>query len=201
MVVQPVFPAGTWSRVMPKIDDRVLLPEVQQKISERARKTVRHRLFSESDYDDVHQDLTWHLHQKLEHYAPDRGDLLAFVHRVVHNRAINLIHERERELPIEGIASRHLLKDTPAVDPESPDNKRLEELRQALAQGVAQLPGEIRTVVEHLESGLTIKAIAEGMGVARSTLIERLRKALRKTEVGEYLKKFRQRGNGRCSEW
>lgn len=182
---------------MPTITELLLRADVQQKISQRARKVARPPLFTKCDYEDIRQDLAVHLYKKLDHYTATQGDLLAFVHKVLRNRALNLARARQRELPEGGLISWQLLIVETAVEPT--DDRRVPgkgradsaaacEQRLLLAEFTAMLPADLRLLAEDLAQGMTVAEIARQQALPRSTLadrVERLRDRARRAGLEE----------------
>jgi RNA polymerase sigma factor (sigma-70 family) len=175
-----LLPGWHSERAMPTPTELLLLPQVQQKIDERATKTVRSSLFSPADLDDIRQELTCHLYQKLGRYTPDRGDLLGFVYRVLRNKALNLIRERESQVPSGGILSWQQLPE-PVTDCRLPgkgqaDTTRALDLHLVLEEFVAALPPQEQLLAEGLLGGGTIAEAARAGGVSRAAVYAALRR-------------------------
>jgi len=130
---------------------------------------------NEADTRDVLQDLFVKLARKPELLEPAR-DERAFLLRLVHNAAIDLIrHRHTRDRNHEESAAESGMAFAPAVDVDE------QAFREALSAGLGELPPEQRAVV-HLKlwEGLTFEEIAKGLGLSPNTAASRYRYGLDK---------------------
>lgn len=169
---------------MTSAEELFRLPEVQEKIRRRARKTARHSLFNASDLDDIFQDLSLHLYRRLPRYRPQLGELSCFVHVVLLNRARTLIRQQERRLsPRTGwghVATEGLSQD-PVEDRRLPHKGRAGtpdrvELQIDLERVVSGLTPIQQAILQAYTEGRTITEIAQQLTIPRSTLSGLLKK-------------------------
>jgi RNA polymerase sigma-70 factor, ECF subfamily len=130
---------------------------------------------SQVDTRDLLQDLFVKLARQPQ-IMEDVRDERSFLLRMVHNSAIDLIRRRDtRQRNYDNLASESAILFAPADDPDEL------EFRQALAEALAELPPEQRTVV-HLKlwEGLTFEAIAHMLDIPANTAASRYRYGLDK---------------------
>ena len=129
----------------------------------------------EADTRDLLQDLFIKLAREPDLLAGVR-DERAFLIRLVHNAAIDLIRRRgTRERTRENFAAETLSPFAPASDPDA------ETFRADLSRALAELPPEQRAVV-HLKlwEGLTFEQIAAALEIPLNTAVSRYRYGLDK---------------------
>ncbi len=129
----------------------------------------------EADTRDLLQDLFVKLARKPEPLAGVR-DIRAFLIRLAHNSAIDLIRRRgTRDKTREQFAAESISPFAPASDPDK------QTFRAALADALAGLPTEQRAVV-HLKlwEGLTFEQIADALDIPLNTAASRYRYGLDK---------------------
>ena len=125
---------------------------------------------SEADTRDLLQELFVRLAQKPEMMQNAR-DQRAFLLRIVHNMAIDLMRRRgTRTTNYEQLAADFGMAFAPAADPDE------QAFRKALSEALVDLPPEQRAVV-HLKlwEGLTFEAIAETLNLSKNTTASRYR--------------------------
>lgn len=125
---------------------------------------------NEADTKDLLQELFIKLARKPDLVSPAR-DTRAFLLRLAHNAAIDLIRRRgTRERKHEQLAVENATAFAPSTDPDE------RAFREALTDGLGVLPAEQRAVV-HLKlwEGLTFEAIAEALEIPMNTAASRYR--------------------------
>lgn len=125
---------------------------------------------SETDTRDLLQELFVRLARKPE-LMQNARDERAFLLRIVHNMAIDLMRRRgTRATNYEQLAADSGMAFAAAADPDE------QAFRQALSEALADLPPEQRAVV-HLKlwESLTFEAIAETLSLSTNTAASRYR--------------------------
>jgi RNA polymerase sigma-70 factor (ECF subfamily) len=129
----------------------------------------------EADTRDLLQDIFVKL-ARDEDLLADARDERAFLIRLAHNAAIDLIRRRgTRDKTREQFAAESISPFAPASDPDK------QTFRAALAEALAELPAEQRAVV-HLKlwDGLTFEQIADALDIPLNTAASRYRYGLDK---------------------
>ena len=63
----------------------------------KARELIQHRLFLESDLEDIEQEIMMDLLNELEYYNSSKSSLYHFARQVVESKAKNLLRNRSRK--------------------------------------------------------------------------------------------------------
>ncbi|MBE3123871.1 MAG: hypothetical protein IMZ65_03630, partial [Planctomycetes bacterium] len=69
---------------------------VQTLIRIKARAVARQPGFSQSDQDDLEQDLAIHVLKQAHYFDPDRGSVRTFIARVVDSAVAMMLRDRRR---------------------------------------------------------------------------------------------------------
>ena len=165
----------------------------------RLKRFIRSRVPTESDADDVLQDVFFELVQAYEALTPLR-ESGAWLYRVAKNRITDLFRRRSAENrrlvlpePADGEDSLSLDSWLPSPEggPDAAYARRilLEELDVALEE----LPDEQRQVfIAHEIEGVSFKEMAEATGISLNTLLSRKHYAVRhlRKRLQEIYKEF-----------
>lgn len=138
------------------------------------------------DADEVRQTARIGLFKAARGFQPDKGDFGAYARRAITNELRSLYQKRvgDRNLPIldeplgdgaDGETGRTMLPD------ESADTQRAvtnEEAGQVLDRVIADLPENLRVVVDGLRAGRTLEEIGEGLdGLSKQAIFNRSKMA------------------------
>lgn len=167
-------------------------------IRHKARQLVGSAGLTESDRDDLEQEMMLDLLRRLSKYDPDRARRSTFIARVVAHKVATIIEERTAgkrdwrlctaslndRIEPDGGGSVELME---VYDLEEylrrmgrlscPSEERL-DLSIDLGRAVASLPPELRTLCERLETE-TVTEISRDTGIPRGTLYERIKEIRR----------------------
>jgi len=156
-----------------------------------ASRLVRTAGFSESDRDDLEQELVLDLLERLPKFDPERATLPTFVARVIAHRVSALVGARctaHRDGRLNVLSLQDEIDDGEGAGverwteiAEGDDRRRSEtegrdadvDLRLDLAAALAALPPGLRALCVRL-SRRSITEVARGHGVPRTTLYERI---------------------------
>jgi len=175
----------------------------------KARKLVGHYGYGRSDQDDIQQDLSTFLWQRLGRFDPDKGDLKPFIDHVVKKGIASLIERRlaaKRDYRREESSLNDPVRDVDgnetqraALMDENEGARRLgrghvhftdrADLAAVLAEIRSRLPDELRPLWDELKTASPTEA-ARRLGIARGTLYERkklLRRCCEDAGLEEYL--------------
>ena len=171
-------------------------------IRTKARELVGKGGFTESDIEDIEQELRLELLQKLPRFDPERGEKKAFIRWLINVRAASLLRHRtaaKRDSRRESFSLNEIAVDSEGNPIEKssffagnlgPDEDQ-RDLSIDLADALEQLPPRLSTLWnERMVSTLT--EIAEKYGVHRKTVwtwITQLRAKLRERGMGKYTEK------------
>jgi len=166
----------------------------------KARQLVGKAGFTESDREDIEQELILHLIERLPEYDPRRSSRHTFIARVVEHKVADLIRyrtagmrdprrvERSLDEPVTGAEGEQadLASMTPGDErtPGEPHDAAID-----LAEALEGLPPHLRALCKRLPEA-TIQEIADEFGVTRRTVyrwIEEIRARLGETGFGVYL--------------
>lgn len=162
-------------------------------IRNKARRLIGKAGFTETDREDIEQELALDLLVRLENYDPTRGKRTTFMARVVDNRIATMLADRHAacrdwrlcrdsldesdcDAPEEGACRIDNLP-----DPATPTREDL-AMKMDLPKVVEALPEDLREIWNRLLITPKISRVARELGIPRSTLyyrIGRLRAALR----------------------
>jgi len=189
-----------------------------ESLGDYARDTIRHKArqligkygFTRDDYDDLQQEMTLDLLERLPKFDPDKAAHTTFVARVIERKISKLIRHRKQEMrdfrreacsvnePIEdgngGTVERGQTISQDEQDLQTgkhsrPEGERI-DLRMDMSFVVSGLPPELQRLTELLQAHSSLK-VARELGVHRSTLyardIARLREIFEDQGMKEYL--------------
>jgi RNA polymerase sigma-70 factor (ECF subfamily) len=129
-----------------QLGDRAAFNELVRRYRERIFALVLHLTGSESDADDITQEVFLGAYRHIDQFA-GRSEFFTWVYRIAVNRALNARRDRSRrnETPIDDPRLTHALAADASGDP-----GRAAELRQTyqrLLGALDSLPPELRTTV------------------------------------------------------
>ena len=169
-------------------------------IRAKAQELVGKGGFTESDVEDIEQELRLQLLKRLPQFDPEKGEKKAFIRWLIDVRATSLLRRRmaeKRDSRRESFSLNEI-----AVDPEGHPaerssflegnvgpNDEQRDLSIDLAKALEQLPPGLHTLW-HERMVSTPTEIAEKYGVHRKTVwtwIRQLRAELRRRGIGKYL--------------
>ena len=173
---------------------------VARLIQVKAHQLVHKAGFTESDREDIEQELTLHVLEHLHDYDPSRSSRHTFIARVVEHKAADLIDYRTAKMRTPRRVEQSL--DETLVDAEGALTDRASmmagnestpgALRDAaidLAEVLQQLPPRLRALCKRLPDA-TMQEIADEFGVARRTVyrwIDQIRDRLQKAGLDDYI--------------
>jgi RNA polymerase sigma-70 factor (ECF subfamily) len=126
--------------------DRAAFGELVRRYRERIFALILHLTGSESDADDITQEVFWGAYRHLGQFA-GRSEFFTWIYRIAVNRSLNAKRDRNRrsETPLDDPRIVHALAADASGDP-----ARAAELRQTYARllfALDSLPPEMRTTV------------------------------------------------------
>lgn len=141
-------------------------------IRRKVRQMIRSSHYQSQDAEDLQQELSLHLVERLPRFDPQRGSINAFVNTVLERRASTLKWDRwcakrddhrclsfEDDLPERG---------------DFQQQERQRDLALDLRQALATLPEPLRELAERLKTH-AISEIAREFRLSRTTIYKRLR--------------------------
>jgi len=173
-------------------------------ISSKAKQLVGKAGFTESDREDIEQELMLDLLERLPSYDPTRGSKHTFIARVVDHRIARLVErrtaaKRDRGRPVLSLSELMGLEDarlerrsaTIEEGGKAIYRRRGEarDLALDLAELLDDLPHELRGLCERLRTQ-SVSDISRETGVPRSTIygwIRKLRGAFSERGLDQYL--------------
>jgi len=189
----------------------------QQEVNEYAARVIRHKAkhlvgtagFTESDRDDLEQEMMLDVIARLPKFDPNKATQKTFVARIIERKISKLIRHRTSEMrdyrreafslneSIEdgdgGSIERGDLVSRESIDPVMATNSRtgVEEMAflHDLETVLAGLPDHLRKLCEILKTG-TVSDAAREMGIPRTTLndhVKKLRSLFEDAGLKEYL--------------
>jgi RNA polymerase sigma-70 factor (ECF subfamily) len=164
-------------------------------IRHQARKLVGTAGFTESDREDIEQDLILYLLTRLPKYDPDKAAEITFVTHVIDRKARNLIRHRTCEMrdyrreayslnePTESSEGANADRGALITQEDFDKGRGLDdwstqedwEFTQDVAATLTCLPKHLRRLCEHLMDG-NITDAARAMGIPRSTACDHVKK-------------------------
>jgi len=170
-----------------------------ERIKTKARQLVGKGGFTESDVEDIEQELRLDLLKRFPHYDPDRGSLEGFVSGVLDHRIASLLAGRiakKRDWSRVALSLNEMIPDgegeeveraatMPADEPEAD----IRDLAFDLAEALAALPPKLRRLCKRLQEA-SVAQIAREEGVSRKTVyawIKKVREKLEDQRLQEYL--------------
>ena len=163
-------------------------------ISVRARQLVGKAGITESDCEDIEQELTLHLLQQSESYDPQRASVHTFVACVIENKVGDILDHR-RAARRDRSRTEFSLNDTvrdeeggetelaATIPAEADPPEKLRDLAIDLAELLPQLPASLRVLCERLKTR-GISEVARETGLPRWTIYESLKKLRRRLRKG-----------------
>lgn len=189
----------------------------QQEINEYAARVIRHKAkhlvgtagFTESDRDDLEQEMMLDVITRLPKFDANKGTPKTFVARIIERKISKLIRHRTSDMRdyrreafslnenMEdgdgGSVERGDLVSRESIDPVVASNSRsgVDEMAflQDMEAVLSGLPGHLRRLCEILKTG-TVSDAAREMGIPRTTLhdhVTKLRSLFEDAGLREYL--------------
>ena len=161
-------------------------------IRSKSRLAVQQRHITCSDIDDIEVELALHLRQQMSKHDPARGTFRTFVSRVLDNRILVMVSERQtRYFNYEAIGLDDVLRDpddelvvgdiVPEAVAEGLGGSELSRssdrinLRVDIERALQKLTPEQRELCILLAETWSVSMIAREMGISRDTVYERKR--------------------------
>ena len=169
-------------------------PFTRRLAKKKSRQLVGKYGFSETDQDDIKQDIYLHVFQRWSSYDPAEGHHHKFITAVVERYVANFVRDR---CAIKRYEGEHTSLETPlpetsqalsvgdalsdaALDArhcrQRRSDKELSELRMDLQTALDELPPQWSEVLE-LRRSLTVTEISEQLGIPRTTINSWIRQA------------------------
>lgn len=166
-----------------------------KQIKHKARQLVRHSAFTDADLDDLEQELTLDLLNRLRKYNPRRAQRNTFIARVVEHKAATILEaasaarHRERACAL-SLSDRIETAEGELIELGDTINERdrvrrhgagfasqteMSDLRMDLQAAVASLPPQLRRLCNLLET-MTVTEVASTLGVSRAAIYRRIKK-------------------------
>ena len=166
------------------------------KIRKLAKFMIRESTFMRCDLEDIIQELTLDLVQRMPQFDPNKARWSTFVRRVTHNKAADMIRRGNSQMKVEerkvqslnnfvDDGDGHFVQVQETVRSDEADNRLQSEhidgevyldLVQDIELLLEQLPGWLREICEQLKE-LSMAEVARKRRMARSTLRGQLRSA------------------------
>lgn len=180
--------------------DRYTMYLIKKKVYELVGKVG----YSESDREDLEQELLLHLFENMHRFNPDKGMRSTFVDRVISNKLAHFIESRKC---IKRGLGRKMSLEFLREDAEEPGelsnadycariggnfcgHEERVDLRIDIERAMKALPDPLREVAERLMDLEKIDEISSHMGIHRSTVYEHIkliRKRFEDAGIREYL--------------
>lgn len=180
-----------------------------QIITYKARQLVGRAGFSESDREDIEQELMLDLLQRLPRYNPERSQRNTFISHVVDHRIATIIEARKagrRDYRLCTCSLNDSLDDgeggcverVETIDQDDPPlsigaiaraSSELGDLSLDLRDALENLPPELRDLCLRLTTD-TVSELSRDRGIPRATIyegIKKIRKIFEERGLGEYL--------------
>ena len=176
-------------------------PYASRVISITAYQLIRRPEFTESDREDIEQELWLDLLQRLSRFNGDRARHETFVNLVVNHKVASLIEtrqagKRDHRIPMYSLDEEIVNPDGDPIQPDAialcealQEMPRPSDLAMDLDRAIHQLPHHLQLLAKRL-SRENIAEISRATGVPRSTLndqVRKLRKLLEDHHLREYL--------------
>lgn len=167
--------------------DAILTNSARSLIQFKARQLTRRNGFSQSDEEDLVQELTLRLLQKAHLYDPSRGaSINTFADRVVHSAVKMILRDRRRQKRAAGYTAVSLESSTVDVDDRpvalgdllsTTDQQRRAltephlsgDDRDAVRHAIETLPPELAEIAQRLKEA-SVASVARALGVSRRQL-------------------------------
>ena len=169
----------------------------QREIRIRAYQLIRTSTFTWDDLEDIQQELTLYVLQRIPSFDPARGRWKAFVSAVLDHHIVHLIERRtaqKRDRKREQCSLDEQVRDTDSrpvprastlpCTGMSPDP----DLEMDLTDALSALPPELRRLCERLQVA-TVSEVAREFGIARKTVyawLKRVRVEFKKRGLKDY---------------
>lgn len=191
--------------------------EKQNELSDYAKKTIRHKArslvgrkgFTMDDIDDIEQEMTLDLIERMPKFDPDKAAQSTFIARVIDHKISKILRHRTQEMRdfhrescslndlIEdsdgGVVERIHTLDREGVDLCAGGHSRTcnedAQLRFDVSLVISGLPKDLKALAEHLMTE-TFTEASKSLGVPRATLYgarDRLRRIFEDAGLKEYM--------------
>jgi RNA polymerase sigma-70 factor (ECF subfamily) len=161
----------------------------------KARQLVGKAGFTESDREDLEQELVIDLLNRLPKYRQSLAKRTTFINRIVRNKIITIIESRKaaiRDYRLHAYSLNECQEDSDGNDFEYIDNlnqddycrrtgrssqsqEELQELSIDLGRIIAELPPEFQSLCKRLQEE-TVSEISRTTGIPRGTIYESIKK-------------------------
>ena len=179
-------------------------------IHHKARQLVGQAGYTEDDVEDIEQDLTLDLLERLPKFDPAKATFNTFVAQVVARKCCNLVRYRQAEMrdhrreecslndeiddgeggQVEHVATISQDEHDLRIGKYNRPAEERTDLQLDIAAALDDLPADLRQVAEMLPT-MSIAQVARELGIPYSTFYDshlaRLRKAFEKRGLGDYL--------------
>jgi len=178
-------------------------PDVISIIRRKAHQLIKHKYFSEADFQDLEQELMIDLSIKIDVYEPEVSSLYGFVKKIVENKAKDLIRnlsckKRDYKNSIRSIyeaidndENYLLIEDIAAnasfYDHSTSDFEEYIEMELDIHQLVERLSDNQRRLYQLLQS-MSVDEIIETTGMSRRTFYRILKKLRQNFINSEFFK-------------
>ena len=162
---------------------------VHQLIKHKARTLCRLGVFSNSDYEDIVQELWLHLLEREDRYDASRASFETFANRVIKNKVRSIIRHRTAAKRNPDREEASLNEPVIANKPKSPKLSDtvadlrfppVEEFGQHLDREllITRMPEEDREPLSHFIDGMANCDLQDRFGLSRRQVAEMLQRAL-----------------------
>ncbi len=144
------------------------------------RQYIRMIVFNQEEANDLFQEICCLLSVKLKDVYKENGKFSSWLHRVVNNYLISYCRKKKKILTCEDIDKLGHIEYDPysSLSPQCREDKF-----SALQEMVETLPDQLKILVKlRIWEKMTLQAIADLLGMKKSTVAERLHTAYRKLE-------------------
>ncbi len=141
-------------------------------------RLVGHNNFTESDRDDLEQDLALDLIERLPDFDPARAKRSTFIMRCVEHRIANLIRDRHRarrdprracRIGDDGVEDKRTVSISSVTDGHAASERERTDLRIDLAATVAALPTHLQSICSLLPDHSPY-AISRRLGMSKRAI-------------------------------
>ena len=182
-------------------------PYAAMHIRHKAKQLIGRNGFTRNDLEDIRQELTLDHLKRRDQFDPKRSSLHTFIVRIVRHKIASMIEHREAG--VRDYRREECSLDEPVVDADGHGVERHEtvdgeadrpglsaherhQLRLDLERVFLGLPEDLKPVCRLLWAEKTISEVSRELGIARSTVyerIKRLRSRFEDARLGDYLEK------------
>ena len=191
----------------PPAHHAVLTGYAQSVIRFKARQLSTKAGFSQTDEDDITQELTLYLLERAHLFDPNRASANTFAERVIRSKVAMQLRDRRRKKRAAGFTAQSLERTRALSDEDSgflrdmltegdlyrrlgtaASDQNQVELTAAVEEALSSLPAEDREICRQIIEG-TMTSIARDLGVSRRQIrnaIARIRRHFEAASLGDY---------------